>query len=100
LFFVTNRIEANELTVEYCSTGETTGDFFTKPNQGALFLKFRNYILNLKHSDLSLYDPERSQECVGVHGNKSDNGKADDCQTVESTKNKRSPKKKSYADTL
>ena len=52
-FFVTDRIGSNELIVEYCSTGEMLGDFFNKPVQGALFIKFRKYILNLEHNDLS-----------------------------------------------
>ena len=29
-FFVADRIEANELTVEYCPTSEMTGEFFIK----------------------------------------------------------------------
>jgi hypothetical protein len=39
-YFVTDRIEANEVTVEYCPTGEMMGDFFTKPLQGSAFRKF------------------------------------------------------------
>jgi hypothetical protein len=49
-FFVTNRIEAGELTVEYCPTGEMWADVFTKPLQGAAFAKFRKLILNLGDS--------------------------------------------------
>ena len=55
-FFVTGRIEENTLTVEYCPTSEIPGDFFTKPNQVSLFLKFRERILYLEFSDLSLYN--------------------------------------------
>jgi hypothetical protein len=51
-FFVTDRIDSNEMQVEYCPTGEMTGDFFTKPLQGAAFTKFRNRILNVNEDDL------------------------------------------------
>jgi hypothetical protein len=44
--FVTDRIAAGEVKVEYCPTGEMLGDFFTKPLQGT-FRKFRNHVLNL-----------------------------------------------------
>jgi hypothetical protein len=31
-FFVADRVQSNEVTIEYCPTdGEMTGDFFTKP---------------------------------------------------------------------
>ena len=46
-FFVTDRIQAKELTVEYCPTGDMWADVFTKPLQGAAFVKFRKLILNL-----------------------------------------------------
>jgi hypothetical protein len=39
-FFVTDRMEAKEVTVEYCPTGEMIADFFTKPLQGTPFKKF------------------------------------------------------------
>ena len=46
-FFITDRIEKQEVSVEYCPTEEMIGDFFTKPLQGALFRKFRALILGL-----------------------------------------------------
>jgi hypothetical protein len=45
-FFVADRVQNNEVTIEYCPTGDMTGDFFTKPVQGTPFKKFRNEILN------------------------------------------------------
>jgi hypothetical protein len=45
-YFITDRINSKELTVEYCPTGEMVGDFFTKPLQGQLFYKFRQLIMN------------------------------------------------------
>jgi hypothetical protein len=47
-FFVTDRIKAKQLTVEYCPTGDMWADVFTKPLQGAAFRKFRKLILNLE----------------------------------------------------
>jgi hypothetical protein len=44
-FFVTNRIKNQELTVEWCPTGDMIADFMTKPTQGALFKKFRDQIM-------------------------------------------------------
>jgi hypothetical protein len=46
-FFVTDRIRAKQLTVEYCPTGDMWADPLIKPLQGAAFVKFRKLILNL-----------------------------------------------------
>ena len=45
-FFVADRVQNKEVTIEYRPTGDMTGDFFTKPVQGTPFKKFRNEILN------------------------------------------------------
>jgi hypothetical protein len=47
-YFITDRINKNELSVEYCPTEEMVGDFFTKPLQGKLFYKFRCLIMKLQ----------------------------------------------------
>ena len=47
-FFVTDRVAAKELSINHCPTGEMTGDFFTKPLQGAQFIRFRADVLNLQ----------------------------------------------------
>ena len=47
-FFVTDRINKGDLQVEYCPTEDMVADFFTKPLQGKLFLKFRSIIMNLE----------------------------------------------------
>jgi hypothetical protein len=44
-FFVTDRQEKRHVSVKWCPTGDMTGDFWTKPNQGALFKKFRDQIM-------------------------------------------------------
>eukprot|EP00957_Ditylum_brightwellii_P163903 12478214-Ditylum_brightwellii.AAC.1 len=47
-FFVTDRIQSGDLTIEYCPTGMMLGDFYTKALQGKAFQTFRGLILNLK----------------------------------------------------
>jgi hypothetical protein len=47
-FFVKDRINSGEIRVEHCPTESMIADFFTKPLQGSLFLKFRNAIMNIK----------------------------------------------------
>ena len=46
-YFITDRISAGDLSIEYCPTGEMVSDFFMKPLQGKLFLKFCHLIMNL-----------------------------------------------------
>jgi len=45
-FFVTDCIQREGLTVEYCPTDDMLGDFGTKPLQGKKFLDFRHMLLN------------------------------------------------------
>ena len=46
-FFITDRIKAKEVTIEYCPTKSMDMDFFMEPLQGVLFRKFRDQILGL-----------------------------------------------------
>jgi hypothetical protein len=46
-FFITDQIKKGYMSVEYCPTTEMIADFFTKPLQGKLFVKFRKAIMNL-----------------------------------------------------
>ena len=43
---MTDRANCGEITIKHCPTVEMIGDFFTKPLQGGLFIKFRDLILN------------------------------------------------------
>jgi hypothetical protein len=61
-FFVKDRIASGEVTVEYCPTGEMVADFFTKPLQGILFKKFRNFIMNV---DPSATSPQDQRSVLG-----------------------------------
>ena len=47
-FFVTDRVRAKQLTIEYCPTGDMWANIHTKPLQGATFAKFCSKILNLQ----------------------------------------------------
>ena len=47
-FFITDQIEKGYVTVVYCPTEDMTADYFTKPLQGALFLKFKKRIMGTK----------------------------------------------------
>jgi Reverse transcriptase (RNA-dependent DNA polymerase)/Zinc knuckle len=48
-FFITDRINKQEVTVEYCSTERMLADFLTKPLQGSLFTQARDLIMNRQH---------------------------------------------------
>jgi hypothetical protein len=45
-FFVKDRIDNKELSVEYCPTEHMLADYFTKPLQGSQFKTFRDRIMN------------------------------------------------------
>jgi hypothetical protein len=47
----------------HCPTGEMVADYFTKPLQGAIFLKFRNMIMNVDKVD-PLTDSHKDQRSV------------------------------------
>ena len=47
-FFVKDRYDKGEIELRYCPTEIMLADFFTKPLQGALFLKFREVIMGWK----------------------------------------------------
>ena len=44
-FFTKYRVDAGDITIHYCPTAEMVGDFFTKPLQGAAFIRFRDLIM-------------------------------------------------------
>jgi hypothetical protein len=80
-YFVTDRINKGDMSVIWCPTGDMTGDFMTKPTQGALFKKQRDQLMGVvpaedpgpgkpkveKKVDLPSETGNGSpQECVGV----------------------------------
>ena len=48
-YFVTDRANCGEIKIKHCPTVEMVGDFFTKPLQGGLLIKFRDRILNTQN---------------------------------------------------
>jgi hypothetical protein len=49
-FFVKDRVDAKEISIEYCPTEDMVSDYFTKPLQGRLFYKLRDLIMNIDSS--------------------------------------------------
>lgn len=47
-FFITDRIDTGQMSLQYCGTEAMIGDFFTKPLQGAKFRSFRRQVLNIQ----------------------------------------------------
>ena len=41
-------IKKGKLSIEWCPTSDMVADFWTKLNQGALFLKYRNEIMGIE----------------------------------------------------
>ena len=76
-YFIKDRIDAGEVTVEYCPTGDMWGDYFTKPLQGSRFLHIRRIIMN-ESSKRSVLDKDdyqkgetdnkRNLPCLGNEG--------------------------------
>ena len=48
-YFITDRVKADELNIEYCPTEDMVADYFTKPLQGEKFYQFRKEMMNLKY---------------------------------------------------
>ena len=44
---MTDRITKGHISVVWCPTADMTSDYFTKPNQGALFKKFRDLVTGI-----------------------------------------------------
>ena len=68
---MTDRIAKGDVKVEWCPTEDMTGDFWTKPLQGALFRRFRDLIMGVipqpkprgeKPSKTKLKDPNTDGE--------------------------------------
>ena len=52
-YMITDRIKKKEFKIMYCLTGKIIADFFTKPLQGAQFVKFCDAVfgINVKDDD-------------------------------------------------
>ena len=50
-YLITDRIKKKKFKIMYCPTGEMIADFFTKPLQGAHFVKFCDAVLSINAKD-------------------------------------------------
>jgi hypothetical protein len=50
-FWIKDRVKQEQISIRNCPTADMLGDFFTKPLQGGLFIRFRDVILGHKHVD-------------------------------------------------
>ena len=53
--FVTNIIKSGEMIIEYWPNLYMIGYYFTKPLQGSVFQKFRNLIIGIEETDVTMY---------------------------------------------
>jgi hypothetical protein len=98
-FFIKDRLEIENIDVQYCPTEYMLADFFTKPLQGNLFRKFREVIMGHKHtSSLSKTPPSPSQERVEGSILAKNYGDSDDGQKTDVMAQK--PENLSYADVV
>ena len=61
LFYITDLISRDEVTIRYCSTDKMIADYMSKPTTGSKFKGFRDLILNLSGKSYHI----EQQECVG-----------------------------------
>ena len=55
---MSDKVSSKEISVAYCPTTEMVADYFTKPLQGSLFIKFRDLIQGIDHIDIPQYNIE------------------------------------------
>jgi hypothetical protein len=46
-FFIKDQVEAREVHIQHCNTENMLADYFTKPLQGTLFKRMRDFIMNI-----------------------------------------------------
>ena len=56
-FFITDRVQQNEVSIVWCPTGDMIADYATKPLQGALFKKFCDMLMGVVPAE----DPETAK---------------------------------------
>ena len=61
-FWIMDRTQANGIKIRHCPTLRMLADSFTKPLQGALFIKFRDELLGYKNVESLSLDPRPALE--------------------------------------
>ena len=66
-FWIKDRLSTEGIEIKYCPTLKMLADFFTKPLQGSLFRKFRDYVLGYQPVEtlINEVDTPLQQERVG-----------------------------------
>ncbi len=79
-FWIKDRLESENIEVEYCPIEKMLVDFFTKALQGNLSCKFRDVVLGYKHiNSLDMTNEESSsQERVSSENMMAENIKGSD----------------------
>ena len=65
---MTDRVEAKETKVVYCPTKDMIADFYTKPLQGALFIKHRNSMLGINQDNMAKYMKLHTEYMASLDG--------------------------------
>ena len=76
-FFIKDVLRRENIDLQHCPTERMIADFYTKPLQGSLFIKMRNFIMGLGDA----FCEERVENCEDL--NKSQNTSSND-NNVES----------------
>jgi hypothetical protein len=63
-FFIKDKIDQGDISLMYCPTGEMIADFFTKPQQGGMFTRFRDVVMGIKHHSSIRVATSQGQERV------------------------------------
>ena len=66
-FFITDKIKSKELKVLHCPTGDMTADIYTKPLQGAMFVKHRNDLLGIEQDEMPTYMEYHTQYMASIN---------------------------------
>ena len=88
-FFITDRVKAGEVTVEWCPTGKMIADFATKLLQGAMFRRFRDMLLGVvppvlpSQSIHDIADKENQPPLKGTRRSTSQNATPQECVGVK-----------------
>ena len=56
IFFIKDKIKSGESAMVHCHTGNMIADLFTKPLQGALFVRFWGILMGVAESKIVTID--------------------------------------------